>query len=159
MHVAKMLLSFNQGSNSLIPEIDPDEYQGAKKGRLNVEDVARTIREAWMLPSGPIPNMVQIIEDNGGIVVPCDFGTDLLDAMSQRIDGLPVLFFVNIHVPADRVRHTLAHELGHMVLHTTNLKDDEEMEREADDFAGSFLLPTMRSSRNFGILTCATSQT
>lgn len=141
MHVSKMLLSYRSHSNAFIPEIDRDEYQGAKKGRLDIEDVARTIREAWMLPKGPIANMVELLESNGGIVIPCDFGTDLLDAMSQRIDGMPVLFFVNTHAPADRLRHTLAHELGHMVLHTATLKDEEAMEDEADTFAGAFLLP------------------
>ena len=95
----------------------------------------------WLLPSGPIPNMVDLLKSNGGIVIPCDFGTDLIDAMSQRIDGLPVLFFVNVHAPADRLRHTLAHELGHMLLHTIAVKSDEEMENEADAFAGAFLLP------------------
>jgi Zn-dependent peptidase ImmA (M78 family) len=52
-----------------------------------------------------------------------------------------VLFFVNVNAPADRLRHTLAHELGHMVLHTIAVKSDEEMEDEADAFAGAFLLP------------------
>lgn len=141
MHVSKMLLSYPLRASDFIPEIDPDEYQGSKRGRLDIEDIARVIREAWMLPDGPIPNMIELLEQNGSVVIPCDFGTDLLDAMSQRIDGMPVLFFVNIHAPMDRVRHTLAHELGHMVLHTAVLKDDEEMEREADAFAGAFLLP------------------
>ncbi len=94
-----------------------------------------------MLPSGPIGCLVDTIEENGGVVVPCDFQTDLIDAMSQRIDGMPVLFFVNANSPADRIRYTLAHELGHMVLHTVDLKDDAQMEDEADQFAGSFLLP------------------
>lgn len=52
------------------------------------------MREQWMLPTGPIPSMVELIESLGGVVVPCDFGSDLIDAMSQRIDGMPVLFFV-----------------------------------------------------------------
>lgn len=141
LHLTKLLRSFERRTNAFIPEIDRDEYLGKSKGPLSIEDVARTIREMWMLPSGPIPNVVDLIETNGGIVIPCDFGTDLLDAMSQRIDGLPILFFVNVNAPADRLRHTLAHELGHMVLHTTTVKDDEEMEDEADAFAGAFLLP------------------
>jgi len=141
MHVRKMLPSYPIRTNRFIPEIDRDEYTSDKKGRLDTEDVARSVREAWMVPSGPIENMVSLLEENGGIVIPCDFGTDLLDAMSQRIDGMPVLFFVNMHAPADRVRHTLAHELGHMVLHTIALQDDAAMEAEADEFAGAFLLP------------------
>jgi Zn-dependent peptidase ImmA (M78 family)/transcriptional regulator with XRE-family HTH domain len=141
LHLAKMLKSFEWKTNAFIPEIDPDEYRGRGAARLTTEDVARQIREMWLLPNGPIPNMVDLLESNGGIVIPCDFGTDLIDAMSQRIDGLPVLFFVNVHAPADRLRHTLAHELGHMLLHTIAVKSDEEMENEADAFAGAFLLP------------------
>ncbi len=141
IHLSKMLLSFERKSNTFIPEIDRDDYMGKSKAPLSIEDVARTVRELWMLPSGPIPNMVDLIESNGGIVIPCDFGTDLLDAMSQRIDGMPVLVFINVNAPADRLRHTLAHELGHMILHTTTVKDDEVMEDEADLFAGAFLLP------------------
>lgn len=141
MHLTKLLRSFERRTNAFIPEIDRDEYMGKSKAPLSIEDVARTVREMWMLPSGPVPNMVDLIESKGGIVVPCDFGTDLLDAMSQRIDGLPVLFFANVNAPADRLRHTLAHELGHMILHTTIVKDDDEMEDEADAFAGAFLLP------------------
>ncbi len=141
VHVKKLILSCEIKSNQRVPEIDMDEFQGQSRGHPSIEDIARSVREAWLLPNGPVPNMVELIEDNGGIVVPCDFGSDLIDAMSQRIDGLPVLFFVNAHTPADRLRHTLAHELAHMVLHTTTFKDDSEMEREADQFAGAFLMP------------------
>lgn len=141
MHISRLTKAFELHSEMSIPELDIDEYRGSKKGRPTIEDLARHLREAWMVPPGPIDNMVALIERNGGIVIDCDFGTDLLDAMSQRVDGLPVLFFINSNAPADRVRHTLAHELAHMVLHTIELKDDDEMEVEADNFAGAFLLP------------------
>ncbi|MGH6866848.1 MAG: helix-turn-helix domain-containing protein, partial [Methyloceanibacter sp.] len=141
LHVSKLLLSFSWRTNAFIPEIDADEYRGRGRRALTTEDAARAIREAWMLPSGPIANMVDLLESNGAIIIQCDFGTDLLDAVSQRIEGMPVLFFVNVNVPTDRLRHTLAHELAHMVLHTISVKSDEEMESEADEFAGAFLLP------------------
>ncbi|MGD1036734.1 MAG: XRE family transcriptional regulator [Roseiarcus sp.] len=142
IHVKKLLKSFDWKTNGFIPEIDRDEYRGRGKSYLTPEDAARVVRETWMVQRGPIENMIDLLEANGGIIIHCDFGTDLIDAMSQRIDGLPVLFFVNINAPADRVRYTLAHELGHMVLHTVTVKDDEEMEDEADAFAGAFLLPS-----------------
>lgn len=141
IHLTKLLISFDWKTNAFIPEIDADEYQGRSKKPFTIEGAARSVREMWMLPTGPIPNMVDLLEANGGIVIPCDFGSDLIDAMSQRIEGMPVLFFVNVNSPADRLRHTLAHELGHMVLHTITVKSDEEMEDEADAFAGAFLLP------------------
>jgi Zn-dependent peptidase ImmA (M78 family)/DNA-binding XRE family transcriptional regulator len=141
MHLSKLLISFSWKTNGVIPEIDTDEYRGRGKSALKAEQVAAQIRELWGLPYGPIPNMVELLESSGGIVIPCDFGTDLLDALSQRIEGMPVLFFVNVNAPTDRLRHTLAHELGHMVLHTVTVKSDDAMEDEADEFAGSFLLP------------------
>jgi Zn-dependent peptidase ImmA (M78 family)/transcriptional regulator with XRE-family HTH domain len=141
MHIKKMSLSYNKRANAFIPEIDRDEYHGRGKKRLDIEDVARNMRETWMLPRGPIVNMVDILEANGAIIIPCHFGTDLIDAMSQRIDGMPTLIFANVNSPADRLRHTLAHELAHMVLHTTTLSDDDTMEDEADSFAGAFLMP------------------
>jgi Zn-dependent peptidase ImmA (M78 family) len=136
-----MLKSFDWKTNGFIPEIDRDEYRGRGKSYLTPEDAARVVRESWMVPKGPIDNMMDLLESNGGVIIHCDFGTELIDAMSQRIDGMPVLFFVNVNAPMDRVRFTLAHELGHMVLHTVTVKDDEEMEDEADAFAGAFLLP------------------
>lgn len=141
LHIQKLICSYELRANAFIPEIDRDEYHGGTKHRLDIEDVARIVREMWLVPNGPIPNMIELLEGNGGIVVPCDFGTDLLDAISQRIDGMPILFFVNTHAPADRVRYTLAHELAHMVLHTTVVADDDIMEDEADAFAGAFMLP------------------
>jgi len=141
LHLEKLLISFDWKTNAFIPEIEENEYRGRSNAAFTIEGAARSVREMWMLPSGPIANMVELLESNGGIVIPCDFGTDLIDAMSQRIEGLPVLFFVNVNSPSDRLRHTLAHELGHMVLHTITVKSDEEMEDEADAFAGAFLLP------------------
>lgn len=141
MHVATLLRSYELSTNGFIPEIDRDEYLGRSKISFSAEEVARRMREQWMLPKGPIESMVDVVEGAGGIVVPCDFGSDLIDAISQRVDGMPVLFFVNMNAPSDRARHTLAHELGHMLLHTRDVLNDEEMEDEADAFAGAFLLP------------------
>ena len=141
MHVATMLRSYDARSNGFIPEIDRDEYRGGHGREFTVDDAARHVREMWMIPDGPIDNVIDLLEENGGIVIPCNFESDLIDAVSQRIDGMPVLFFVNMNAPADRIRWTLCHELGHMVLHTTAILGDEEMEAEADRFAGAFLLP------------------
>lgn len=141
IHLSILMRSYDWKTNSFIPEIDRDEYLAGSRKTFSVEEAARHIREAWMLPDGPIDNVIDLLEDHGGIVIPCNFDSDLIDAVSQRIDGMPVLFFVNMNAPSDRIRHTLCHELAHMILHTTTLLDDEIMEEEADVFAGAFLLP------------------
>jgi Zn-dependent peptidase ImmA (M78 family)/DNA-binding XRE family transcriptional regulator len=102
------------------------------------EKIARLIRGAWNLPPGPIQNLVGAIEDAGGIVLRCSFGTRKIDAISQWLPGLPPLFFINADIPGDRCRFTLAHELGHLIMHQIPTPD---LEREADRFAAEFLMP------------------
>ena len=148
MHLAILVRSYQPHSNGFIPEIDRDEYRGGHGREFTVEDAARQVRESWMVPEGPIENVTALLEDNGGVVIPCNFDSDLIDAVSQRIDGMPVLFFVNMNASADRIRYTLCHELGHMVLHTTTILDDDEMEAEADRFAAAFLLPEREFRRH-----------
>ncbi len=129
MHISKLLRGV---------EIDNKFHVSNTSGYNCTEDVARAVRANWQLPRGPIPNMTQIIEDAGGIVIPCDFRTQLLDAVSRWYPGLPPLFFTNIDFPGDRLRFTLAHELGHLILHNV---PNPEMEDEANRFAAEFLMP------------------
>jgi Zn-dependent peptidase ImmA (M78 family)/transcriptional regulator with XRE-family HTH domain len=133
-HVSKLLRSYEIAPAKPIPQIDLDD-SGSTPERL-----AEKMREYWMLPRGPIANVVELIEGAGGIVVLCRFGTNLLDGISFRAEGLPPLFFMNRDVPGDRFRFSLAHELGHMILHTIPT-DDQKMEDEAHRFAAALLMP------------------
>jgi Zn-dependent peptidase ImmA (M78 family) len=56
-----------------------------------------------------------------------------------RVPGVPPLVALNSAHPSDRMRFTLAHELGHIVMHRF---PTPEMEEEADTFASCFLIPT-----------------
>ncbi|HWA89216.1 MAG TPA: XRE family transcriptional regulator [Rhizomicrobium sp.] len=133
-HVTKLLRSYEAIIEKPIPQYDLD-HSG-----LMPEQVAARLREYWLLPRGPIDNIVNLIERAGGIVILAKFGTDLLDAVSFRSEGLPPLFFMNREVPGDRFRFSLAHELGHIVMHTIP-GDDHDMEKQADRFAAAFLMP------------------
>jgi Zn-dependent peptidase ImmA (M78 family)/DNA-binding XRE family transcriptional regulator len=114
-----------------IPRLDPDEFGTAA-------DIAQAVRAKWNVPPGPVKNVVQMIEDAGGIVVPCDFGTPLIDAVSRYVPGLPRVFFVDANISGDRMRLTLAHELGHVVMHQLPHPD---METHAYQFGAEFLMP------------------
>lgn len=50
----------------------------------------------------------------------------------------PVML-VNERTPTDRLRLTLAHELGHLYMHSLEITED--MEHEADEFAAEVLMP------------------
>jgi len=133
-HIAKLLRSYELDVLRPIPQIDLDETG------LTPEKVAERLRAYWMIPRGPIQNLVDLIEDAGGIVILTPFGTNLLDGLSFRAEGMPPLFFMNKDVPGDRFRFSLAHELGHMVMHTMP-EDEEKQEVEAHRFAAAFLMP------------------
>ncbi|MGJ4949142.1 helix-turn-helix domain-containing protein [Bradyrhizobium sp. HKCCYLS20291] len=133
-HISKLLQSYEANVQRPIPQIDLDE------SGLTPEVVAQRMRSYWTLPTGPIRNLVEVIESAGGIVVNARFGTNLLDGLSFRTEGLPPLFFMNSEMPGDRYRFSLAHELGHMIMHTLP-DDDEKMELEAHRFAAEFLMP------------------
>lgn len=115
-----------------VPKIQPEETGES------IAEIARAIRAMWQLPPGPVKDLTRAIEDAGGIVVRTDFGTPQLDAVSRWIPSLPPLFFVNRHAPGDRQRLTLAHELGHIVMHQV---PNPNMEVEAFEFAAELLMP------------------
>lgn len=135
-HISRLIRSFGGEVEKPIPAIDLDEKE------LLPEDAARMVREYWMLPRGPVDSITGTIEAAGGVVVVSDFGTPLLDGLSFRVAGLPPIFVMNSEVPGDRYRFSLAHELGHMVMHSLPGDNDEKMERQADEFAASFLMPS-----------------
>lgn len=103
-------------------------------------DAARMTRSQWQMPSGPARSLVRWIESAGSVVVMSDLGNQRVDGLSQWTADHPVLV-VNSANPTDRVRWTLAHEVGHLVLHREYTTDD--MEGEADAFAAEFLMPEL----------------
>lgn len=115
-----------------IPHLDPDEFDGA------IEDIARAVRSSWRMHRGPVENMTALLERAGVMVIPMDFTGADVDAIAQIIPGMQPLIFVNQDAPADRLRFTLAHELGHLVMHDIPTPD---MEKEANRFAAEFLMP------------------
>jgi Zn-dependent peptidase ImmA (M78 family)/DNA-binding XRE family transcriptional regulator len=114
-----------------IPSFDPDEFGSP-------EDIARLVRNQWRVPRGPIRNLIDTVEDAGAIVILYDFGARDIDGIGVSDTHTLPLFFLNGTKPVDRQRFTLAHELGHMVMHAM---PREDMEAEADRFAAEFLMP------------------
>lgn len=128
-----------------IPEIDPDNHAG------DIEKIATMVRARMGVPPGPVENLVDTIEACGGIVIDRDFEIDNLDALCRWVPGLPKLFFLNGAKPGDRMRLTLAHELGHTVLHFNRDADQAVAEDQAQRFAAAFLLPASEIRRDFGV--------
>jgi len=117
--------------------------------RKNYDDIAMKVRTYWGLNDKPILNMVNILEENGIVITTIKVPDKKIDAFTQTHDKeVPycVMLEDTKHSMARR-NFTLAHELGHMILHS-NLSFNElekerrvELEKEADCFAAAFLIP------------------
>lgn len=122
------------------PHWEPEDFQGGAR------EIARHLRAFWGIPKGPIADLTKIIEDAGCIVIHFDFGSPKIDGLNTYTsDGTP-LIFVNSKVSAARLRATLAHELGHVIMHRV---PTPQMEDEAFDFAAEFLMPEMEIRPSF----------
>jgi len=116
------------------PAIDIDQYNG------DVKEIAKVVRKRWNLNRGPVADVTSLLEDSGIVVIAYDFGTPLIDGFCQHGgDGLPPMIFVNAALSKDRLRYSLAHELGHLVMHDV---PNPEQEVQANQFASEFLMPT-----------------
>ena len=133
MNVATLLRSVEaDGPRMRLPSLLPEEVRGG------AVQIARMVRATWLVPSGPLRNVTELIEATGSIVVPFHFGTALVDATSISLPDMPALIFTNRDLRGDRLRFTLAHELGHLVMHPM---PTPAMEDEANRFASELLMP------------------
>lgn len=130
-HVTRLLRGVEIAATNDFLRLDVDEFGGP-------EEVAIAIRQAWGLPMGPVSNVVNAVENAGAIVLSVPVGTMSLDAISQVVPGCPPLIFVNSQISGDRLRFTLMHEVGHLIMHRL---PSEDMESQADRFAAEFLMP------------------
>lgn len=106
------------------------------------EKIAQYLRSYWKLSKGPIDNLSKIIEENGIITIQMDFETDKIEGRTIVSETGHPIIFINKNSSGDRQRLTLAHELGHVILHINTMPTfarDEEV--EAFRFASEFLMP------------------
>lgn len=130
---ARVLLNAVEFAPELpLPQYDADEYAG------QIEDVATMVRRAWYVPRGPIRSLMEFVERAGILVVHSDMEAAQIDGASYQVAGMPPVIFLNRSLPADRRRFSLAHELGHIVLHRF---PTPEMEQQANEFAAALLMP------------------
>lgn len=131
--ISKIMNAADLENNCDIPFISPDRYE---EGSISV---ARAARQFFGLPKGAVENITSIMEDHGAMIF-------LRTDFPGKIDGFTIYpegfsfpyIFANALCQGERLRMTLAHELGHIFMHRF---ETPECEDEAWDFAGEFLMP------------------
>lgn len=103
-------------------------------------EIAQALRQYWQVPKGPINNLTKLVESMGIVVVMSDFKTRKFDGVYYPFPDLPPIIFLNKEMPGDRLRFTLAHELGHIIMHQKP-KNIDQIEDDTDEFASEFCMP------------------
>ena len=141
-HVAHDIASSEEATNFLatiaIPQIPVASIQSS---RNELEEIAAQVRRDWRLPSGPISNVVELLENHGAVVIRLPLDTSDVDAFSLPFPDRPVIVLGSDKSDRARSRFDAAHELGHLVAHGDQVWGMKEVERQAHEFAAAFLMP------------------
>jgi len=136
MNVRRLEIERQIGDTKLgtraLPFIPPEENGGAAA-------VAKRLRQEWGLKKGAVRCLTNLVEETGSVIVDYPFPSPKLDGLCIRVPRRPPIIFLNKDLPKSRRRLSLAHELGHLVMHTN---PHEQVEDEAWEFAGEFLMPS-----------------
>lgn len=139
-------------ANFPIPDYHLDMDLPSIQSFTDIELIAKQLRQYWQLGLNPIPNLIDTLESKGILVIvtEIDFDThkNAFDGLQASINHMPVIVVAK-HWTGDRQRFTLAHELGHLVLHG-HLPDGMDEEKACNRFAGSFLLPEVGVIEHLG---------
>jgi Zn-dependent peptidase ImmA (M78 family) len=130
-----------------LPDLLP-VFTGDPDDDHDIEDIALEVRAlAGLDAAAVLGNAIRAAERLGCLVLPFDSELGRHLGMSVRSDDVPVICVVNSKdVPGDRQRFTVAHEVGHLVLHgaakpPADGPEAARMESQANRFAAAFLGP------------------
>ena len=134
--------------------IIPQELLKERYDFEDMERIATYVREYWNLGNGPIENLISLLQENGVIISKIRIKNNKIDAFSKWLNSVPYIFLTVDKNCAVRSRFDISHELCHLLLHQYITQDDindkkilDKIEKEADMFAGAFLLPAKSFSR------------
>jgi Zn-dependent peptidase ImmA (M78 family)/DNA-binding XRE family transcriptional regulator len=105
------------------------------------ECAARLVRERWGVEAGPVGHLVRLLENHGVLVVFSPEQAASVDAYSFDSRLRPVVVLNSIKRDYYRQRFDVAHELGHLVMHSDAEPGGRTVEDQAHRFAAEFLMP------------------
>lgn len=143
MNICRLEIEQKVGSAKLekreLPYLPPETNGGTKA-------VAQIVRQRWGIKNGAVQHLTQLVENTGCVIVNYLFPSTKLDGLCIRATGKPPIIFLNKDLPKSRRRLSLAHEVGHLVMHT---EPHENVEDEAWEFAEEFLMPAAEIEQQF----------
>ena len=140
--------AFDSIANYPTVDLPSFEPRNSSYSEDEIEEYAEATRQHFGLGLGPISNVVRLLEAKGVIVSRYKIEGESIEAFSYWSGSRPFVFLSSVKESAARARFDAAHELAHLCLHrwvgSEEIEEKDrlrEIEREADRFAGAFLLP------------------
>ncbi|SEQ88356.1 Zn-dependent peptidase ImmA, M78 family [Streptomyces sp. yr375] len=105
------------------------------------ERAAQLLRQEWAMGDGPAGHIVRMLENHGVLVVFSPPQTASVDAYSFDSKLRPVVVLNPIKRDYYRQRFDVAHELGHLMMHSDAEPGGRIVEAQAHRFAAELLMP------------------
>ena len=117
----------------------------------NIETSVLKLRESWNLGIDTIYNTIELLEDNHIKVISVN-SEDSFDGMQTWLNKtIPVIVINRSNLKsADRIRFTVLHELGHLLLPLGDLPNNIK-EKYCNQFAAAMLIPKLAIQKELGI--------
>ena len=129
------------------PLPEPPKY-GHLTISKNYESDAEALRDFFDLPrSGPVEDIVSMLENKGFLVLFLDIENDAFSGMNGFVDNYPYIA-VRSDMNVMRKRSTIVHELAHLMFNWKGFENDEE--KYATQIAGAFLITEADLLRELG---------
>lgn len=120
----------------------------------DIQSISEYVRDKWELGDNPINNVTNVLELNGIVISHMSINEKGIEAFSSWYEGIPYIYIGKEKKSAVRMRFALAHELGHLLMHKSYSQNEiytraisDQIEMEANRFAGAFLLPESRFAK------------
>jgi Zn-dependent peptidase ImmA (M78 family)/transcriptional regulator with XRE-family HTH domain len=138
--VKKMAQSVNLPSTRL-PKIKKSPSKAAEITRIAFR----------LSPDTPIKNLTHSAEASGVMILSLPLILLNIDAFSTwaDMDSERPIIAISSGKPGDRLRFSVGHEIGHLVMHDTLTGDVKTIEQEANDFAAELLMPSCAMRQEF----------
>ena len=114
------------------------------KEMSDVEKAAVDLRKSWKLGEDPLPNIVEMLEENNIKVYLLNADKSFSGMSTILNDKIGVIVLnQNEEIPVVRRRFSALHELAHLYLDLSPF-DEKEAEKMCDYFAAAMLLPASK---------------
>lgn len=131
-------------AKEMLDRLEPVDVRLPRLPDVDPGAAARVTRSELGLPADePIDRLIYPIERAGVLVFALPVAVEGFDAFSMWTGEEPrrPIIVASRQSAGDRLRFSVAHELGHLVMHAPANGAVAQMERAADAFAAAFLMP------------------